>query len=171
VASRTTYPGCGDVLPLVDIPYAGYFHASDECWGSFSEALARAVADPTLDSAGHQVLVDGYAVQHAGGSHPDKSVAIHLTDLYLVFEHGVHPARVAPMLQRLADSVESWPRLEPPERISGTTASQIVRAGDTPATLRLIRRLGEETWTLWGPHRGTVDGLAGRIFGHGDAKG
>lgn len=170
VDSYTTCPGCGDVLPEVDIPYNGYFQTSDECWGAFSEALARAVGNAALAWEGHQVLVDGYAVQHAGGPHPDKSVAIHLTGLHLVFERGIPPGRVAPLLQVLAGAVKRWPRLEPPRRTSATTASQIVRAPDARAALTLMKRLGEETWMSWEAHHDIARELADRAFGTLDPR-
>ena len=47
----------------------------------------------------HQLTVDAYAVQHAGGAHPDKSVGVHLCGLHLVLVQENAPPSVPPLLQ------------------------------------------------------------------------
>src|SRR5260370_6277984 len=100
-------------MPLTDRGYDRQFHASAECWSLFEEVLAAEFQNPILFRQVHQLTVDTYAVQHAGGRHPDKSVCVHLVGLHLVLEKDVAPAEVPPRLQRLARQA-SWPHLDPP---------------------------------------------------------
>ena len=95
-------PGCGLELPPGKRTYGRKFHASAECWSVFEEVLAAEFQNPVLFGQVHQLTVDAYAVQHAGGRHPDKSVCIHLVGLYLALERGVAPVDVPRQLQRLA---------------------------------------------------------------------
>jgi hypothetical protein len=77
-------PGCG--LPITADPratYDGYFNCSPECWSIFTEVIGREFSNAVLFGQVHHLTVEAYAVQHAGGSHPDKSVDIHLAGLYL----------------------------------------------------------------------------------------
>jgi hypothetical protein len=66
------------------------------------EVLASEYSDAMLFASSHQLSVDTYAVQHAGGAHPHKSVAIHPVGLYLVLEAGLRPTDVPCRLQSLA---------------------------------------------------------------------
>ena len=64
------------------------------------------------------MTVDAYAVQHAGGPHPDKSVDIHLCGLFLVLERGFKPVTVPPMMQRIVSTIDVWPHFAPPREDS-----------------------------------------------------
>ena len=59
--------------------------------------LAREFQNAPLFGQIHQLTVDAYAVQHAGGRHPDKSVCVHLVGLYLENELGIKSTDVAPI--------------------------------------------------------------------------
>lgn len=82
--------------------YDRKFNASAECWSLFEEVIAAEFQNPVLFAQVHQLTMDAYAVQHAGGQHPDKPVCIHLVGLYLMLERGVTPMEVPPLQQRLA---------------------------------------------------------------------
>jgi len=58
--------------------YQGYYNTSPECWDVYTEVLGSEFSNPVLFGQVHQLSVDTYAVQHAGGAHPDKSIAIHV---------------------------------------------------------------------------------------------
>src|SRR5438067_2147473 len=113
-------PGCALEMPLSERIYDRKFHASAECWSVFEEVLAAEFQNPVLFGQVHQLTVDAYAVQHAGGQHPDKSVCVHLVGLHLMLERSVRPVEVPPRLQRLA-SRTSWPHLDPPEERAALT--------------------------------------------------
>ena len=77
-------PGCGLEMPISQRDYDRKFYASAECWSVFEEVLAAEFQSAVLFGQVHQLTVDTYAVQHAGGHHPDKSVCVHLVGLHLV---------------------------------------------------------------------------------------
>ena len=98
-AGTSICPGCA--LDMPRRPGAlntSYYHASAECWTVFGEVLAAEYSNAVLFGQVHQITVDAYAAQHAGGQHPDKSVGVHLSGLYLVLVKDVRPMAVAPML-------------------------------------------------------------------------
>jgi hypothetical protein len=114
-SAESRCPGCGLVMPAGSaIPYDGYFNASNECWSVFTEVVGREFSNAVLFGQVHHLTVEAYAVQHAGGPHPDKSIDIHLAGLYLMMERSVRPSAVAPYMQKLADRVRDWPHFDPP---------------------------------------------------------
>ena len=111
-SAETACPGCRLRMPIrASASYDGYYNTSAECWLVFTEVIGAEFGNALLFGNAHQLTVDAYAVQHAGASHPDKSIAIHLCGLLLVLERNVRPPEVAPMLQRLAEVVEHWPTI------------------------------------------------------------
>jgi len=73
--------------------YYGYFNASPECWMVFTEVLEAEFSNAVLFGQVHRLTVDAYAVQHAGGPHPDKSIAVHLSGLHLMPSKASVPQR------------------------------------------------------------------------------
>ena len=112
-------PGCGLVMPKRESATShGYYNASPECWLVYTEVLAAEYSNAVLFGQAHQLTVDTYAVQHAGGPHPDKSVDVHLCGLHLVLQQGWKPVTVPPILQRIAGVIEAWPHYDPPPQIA-----------------------------------------------------
>ena len=133
-------PGCGLVMPKREVAtYHGYYNASPECWLVYTEVLAAEYSSAVLFGQVHQLTVDTYAVQHAGGAHPDKSVDVHLSGLHLILEQKQRPVAVAPMLQRLASVVDAWPHFAPPS-MGGAQARRAGTAGE-PASRATPRPL------------------------------
>jgi hypothetical protein len=160
----TTCPGCGLGMPLSERSYDRKFHASAECWSVFEEVLAVEFQNGELFRQVHQLTVDAYAVQHAGGRHPDKSVCIHLVGLYLTEERGVAPMDVPPLLQRLANNT-SWPHLDSPESRAPLTVYDVAVA-DTPQIHELrVRKWAAEVWKTWSPHHEAARELARNLHG------
>ncbi len=56
----------------------GYYNGSPSV-GASTRKCWRRILQRVLFGRVHQLTVDTYAVQHAGGLHPDKSVTVHLT--------------------------------------------------------------------------------------------
>ena len=116
--SDVACPGCGLVMPRRDAATShGYYNASPECWLVYTEVLAAEYSNAVLFGQIHQLTVDAYAVQHAGGEHPDKSVDVHLCGLHLALEGGHKPPTIPPILQRIASRVDVWPHFAPPPQI------------------------------------------------------
>jgi uncharacterized protein DUF5946 len=162
--TESTCPGCGLTRPASGAVYDRKFHASAECWAVFEEVLAVEFQDATIFGRAHQITVDTYAVQHAGGRHPDKSVCVHLIGLYTAIECGVTPGEIAPRLQRLVSKMNSWPHFEiPPGRARLTVHDVALALGDREAHVAKVRAWGLEVWECWSPHHAAVRALAAGI--------
>jgi len=154
----TRCPGCGLEMPSGGREYTRKFHASAECWSVFEQVLAAEFGNAVLFGQVHQMTVDAYAVQHAGGNHPDKSVCVHLAGLCLMLEKGVAPVRVPPLLQRIARRA-AWPHLEPPAGLASMTIRDVALSGSMEAHVERVRRWAGEVWELWRPHHAAAHEL------------
>jgi hypothetical protein len=132
----------------------------------FEEVLAVEFQNAVLFGQVHQLTVDAYAVQHAGGQHPDKSVCVHLVGLYLMLERSVSPVEVPPLLQRLA-STASWLHLDPPEARASLTVFDVAVAETLDAHALRVREWAAEVWSAWSPHHEAVRELARGLVGPG----
>src|SRR5262245_60657373 len=150
VLPTSTCPGCGLEMPRSERGYDRKIHASDECWSLFEEVLAVEFQNAVLFGQVHQLTVDTYAVQHAGGQHPDKSVCIHLVGLYLVLDRGVAPVKVPPILQHVATRT-SWPHLEPPDVRPSLTVYDVAIAETPEMHASRVREWATQTWRAWEP--------------------
>ncbi|HSB10513.1 MAG TPA: DUF5946 family protein [Blastocatellia bacterium] len=157
-------PGCGLEMPLSERTYDRKFHASAECWSVFEEVLAAEFQDPVLFGQVHQLTVDTYAVQHAGGQHPDKSVCVHLVGLHLVIEQKLAPVEVSPLLQRLVSGT-SWPHLDPPAERASLTVCDVALADSSQTHAQRVREWAAEVWRTWRPHHGVARELARDVSG------
>ena len=139
--------------------YDGYFHTSPECWQVFTEVLASEYSNAVLFGRIHQLTVDTYAVQHAGGRHPDKSVGIHFAGLYLMLAQGASPTDVPRLHQRLAERVDQWPHFEPPSRKVALTILDIALSATAEDHVRLVRDWAHEVWDAWAQHHSEIEDL------------
>jgi hypothetical protein len=135
--------------------YSGYYNASAECWSVYTEVLGAEFGNSLLFGQAHQLTVDTYAVQHAGGPHPDKSVAVHLAGLHLVLEHAVKPTSVPPLLQRLAAAVQRWPHFSPPD-MRGAPMVFDIALSSSAGHSALVRQWAEAIWRAWSLHQGAI---------------
>ncbi len=143
-------PGCGLGMPRKDgSTYDGYFNTSPECWAVFGEVLAAEFSNAFLFGRVHQITVDTYAVQHAGGKHPDKSVAVHLSGLHLVQDRGFQPTSVPPLLQQLAATVEVWLHFDPPMPAVAMTVFDVALAESVEDHIKLVREWSSLVWKSW----------------------
>lgn len=164
--TTTACPGCGLLLPVdADATYDGYFHASPECWAAFTGVQGMQLAEPALYGRARQLTVDAYAVQHAGGPHPDKSVDLHLAGLLFVLERDVPPTGVPPLLKRLADAVEPWPHFPSPERRGTLTIGDVARARPPDQHVAAVRQWAGEVWRSWTAYHADVAALVERNLG------
>ncbi len=139
--------------------YDGYYNVSPECWALFTEVLGTEFSNALIFGQVHQITVDTYAVQHAGGSHPDKSVGVHLSGLYLILERGFRPPYVARRLQQLAAAVEVWPHFPPPALPYALTIFDIALAERPEAHVGVVRQWSSEVWEAWSGYHTEVAAL------------
>lgn len=158
-------PGCGLRMPGREgAPVTGYYNTSPECWSVYTEVLGYEYGNPALFGQVHQLTVDAYAVQHAGASHPDKSVGVHLCGLYLVLEQGHRPPQVPPLLQRLAEAVNVWPSF-PPVQSRGLTVLDVALADSVEAHSALVSEWSAGVWESWSAHHAAIQHLVAQHVG------
>lgn len=146
-AMESICPGCGLAMPRrVNACYDGDYNTSPECWEVFTEVLGKEFSNALLFGRVHQLTVDAYAAQHAGGHHRDKSVVIHLSGLHLVLERGLRPTVVPPLFQQLATVVRVWPHLPPPAERSAMTVFEVALAESVEDHARLVRGWAQSVW-------------------------
>jgi hypothetical protein len=166
-AGTSICPGCA--LDMPRRPGAlntSYYHTSPECWTVFGEVLAAEYSNAVLFGQVHQITVDAYPAQHAGGSHPDKSVGIHLSGLYLVFVKDVRPMAVAPMLHEIASSISAWPEFQRPAAAASHTILDVaLGAGDWETHVNTVREWGLDVWRSWQPQHRVVHEIVQRVIG------
>ena len=157
--TENTCPGCGLEMPRCKLTYDRKFHASAECWSLFEEVLATEFQNAVLFGQVHQMTVDAYAVQHAGGRHPDKSVCIHLVGLHLMLVRAVAPMKVPRFLQRLATR-PNWPHLDAPAERASLTVFDVALADSPEIHAQRVRQWASQVWLAWTPHHNAARELA-----------
>jgi hypothetical protein len=137
------------------VSYDGYFNSSPECWVLFEEILAGASGDPQYQPV-HQLIIDAYAAQHAGGKHPDRSVIVHLAGLYAAFELKMPFAQIPPLLKRLATAAAAWPHLVPPEFPAPLTVLELATADGAAEGVPMAGTWAQAVWNSWAEQHETV---------------
>jgi hypothetical protein len=159
--TRQRCPGCGAEFAPTYAAYDRKFNASAECWTAFEAVIAVEFQSAALFGQVHQLTVDAYATQHAGGRHPDKSVCVHLVGLHLVIERGVKPPDVPARLQRLASDTTQWPHFEQPADAGAFTIQHVLEAhGESAEHARRVREWAAAVWESWRGEHERIRGLA-----------
>lgn len=161
-------PGCGAVLPPVHAAEPSRLNASDACEAVHSEVLGYACEHPVMLRY-HQLTVDTYGAQHAGGSTPLIRVGYSLAGLWLALEHGFSGEDVRAVHRRMGRPTADWPAFqapEPPQRWATVldVAEAGVRARSEAGHARAIGRWSENVWSVW-CGSGTDDAVEGMLRG------
>jgi hypothetical protein len=104
-------------------------------------------------------------VQHAGGPHPDKSVAVHLSGLHLVLEQKQRPIAVAPMLQRLASRVDAWPHFALPSSSGSITVFDVALSKSMSDHIEAVKRWAALVWKEWSDYHSDIAHFVSRHLG------
>ena len=156
-------PRCGLRLPVKKSASSHrYINASPECWDLFTEVLATEYSNPSLFQQIHELTVDGYAVQHPGGKHPDKSMGIHLCGLHLMLERNIPSSKIPPLHQRLGNAVETWPHFSPPPDLGSVTVFDVALAGSEEEHAEKVWLWAHAVWQTWARHHDAVADLVAR---------
>ena len=143
-------PGCGLLMPQKEsLECNSYYNVSPECWELYTEVLAAEYSNAFLFGRIHQLTVDSYAVQHAGGKHPDKSVMIHLIGLHLAFVRGFQSFQIPAMLQKIASAVHTWPHFEPLEEKVPITVFDVALSSNAEEHIEIVRKWAGLIWNAW----------------------
>jgi hypothetical protein len=157
-------PGCGLAMPPRKTNTSGsYYNTSVECWDLYTEVLGTEYSDPVLFGQVHQLTVDSYAVQHAGGPHPDKSVTVHLCGLYLALEKGIRSPYIPPLLQRLAAAIDVWPHCEPPAEKVALTVFDVAFCDSSEDHARVVREWARAVWAAWSEYHAELARLVSQL--------
>lgn len=148
--------GCGIALAPFDGPTHRYIESSPACWALYGELLAREFSDPLYFTA-HRLSVDAYAAQHPGreSRQSTQSVAVHLMSLYAIFERGMPPAAVTPLLDRFVKA-GGYEWMPPPPLRGRLTVAHPLAAGDAVEHGRRVTEWARDVWEAWGPQHGTI---------------
>jgi hypothetical protein len=154
-------PGCGLRMPArkSTTTTRGYYNVSDECWDLYTEVLETEYSNAFLFGQVHQMTVDSYAVQHAGGPHPDKSLDVHLFGLYLGLVKGIRSPYIPPLLQRLVAAIEVWPHYEPPTERALITIFDVAFCDSTEDHIRVVKDWAQAVWESWSKYHAEVGRL------------
>ncbi len=150
-------PGCGLTAPESAGPTPEEHSASAACWAMYGQVLARSYTNPGYRAV-HQVVVDSYAAQHAGGTsrREVQSVGLCLMTLCLFVENGVDPAQGPTLHKQMVAHRPDFTWLTPPDQRGLMTIADVFRARDADEHSRLVRDWGRQVWQAWAPHHATI---------------
>ena len=139
-----------------------YINASPECWDLYTEVLAIEYSNASLFQQVHELTVDGYAVQHPGGKHPDKSLGIHLCGLHLMLDRDIPSANIPRLHQRIADNIEAWPHFPHPPDLGSVTVFDVALASSAEEHAEKVWQWARSVWRAWSPHHAAVAEMVAR---------
>lgn len=156
-APAGTCPGCGSADPEVTGPPPAELVASAACYDRFTALLARSYRDPGARRL-HQLIVDAYVAQHAGGRsrREVQQVALCLMTLCLFCEDGCDPADGPALHQQMVRRRPPFRWLQPPSGHGPLTAADALAAQGPAEQERVLRRWAEQVWRSWAAHHATV---------------
>lgn len=161
-------PGCGLRLPAGDWEPAPGLNGSGECWQVNAEVVGFEVAHLELVRRFHQLTVDAYGAQHAGGASSALRVAYSLVGLHLALDHGMPGHEVRGVHQHMGRRDPSWPALHPPDEPGGVTILDVAEAGVMVGSVEghaaETTRWAEAVWQSWHAQHAAVAALTDRVL-------
>ncbi len=151
--SRTACPGCGVDLPPTTSAEPSALHASPACEALHHEILGFAHEHPVMLRY-HQLTVDTYGAQHAGGPAPQIRVVYGLAGLWLSIEHDFSGEDVRAVHRRMGRPTADWPSFDPPAPPQHwLTVADVAEAGaharSEAGHARAIAQWSESVWETW----------------------
>lgn len=153
-------PGCGLTLPASTDLHARS-NASEACWQLYGEVAAHEAVHVVVLGLLHQLTVDTYGAQHAGGSAARIGVAFALIGLRLSLDEGWSGGEVRDAHQHLAANFRDRPEFAPPVERTWMTVYDVALATSPDEHARLVRRWAAEVWAAWEQVREDVVALLG----------
>ena len=155
--AATTCPGCGLVAPDHGEPAPAEHRASAACSAAYGQVLARSYTDPACRRV-HQMVVDAYAAQHAGGTtrRQVQTVALCLMTLCLFVEDDVDITEGPALHKAMVAHRPDFTWLAPPPRPGLLTVADVLTAESPTEHCRVVREWGAQVWQAWSPHHATV---------------
>lgn len=178
----TVCPGCGlalpdaasprdvasprDAAPARDAPLARdrRRNASAACWRLYGEVLGYESQHIAVLGRLHQLTVDAYGAQHAGGGTPPIGPTFGLLGLRLALEDGWTGRQVRDAHLYLARTFRDWPTWDPPPRPAQLTVFDVAGAGSPEAHADSVERWARAVWASWTAEHGRVAALVGALL-------
>jgi hypothetical protein len=143
-------------------------NASPECWRLYGEVEGFEMAHPSLVGRFHQLAVDAYGAQHAGGDTAYIRVAYSLVGLYLAIDRGMTRIQIREVHREMGRPDPSWPPFPRPDATGVVTIVDVADAGFRAASVDghadAVQRWAGDVWAAWGERREAVAGLAARLL-------
>lgn len=162
-------PGCGLRAEAGGIPLDRPLNASPECWGLHAELVGYELNHVALVGRCHQLTVDAYGAQHAGGPTGRRYVAYSLVGLCLALEDGRSGIDVRTAHQRMGPPMDWWPAFPRPHDTGRLTVADVIAAGARVDSVEghadLVERWARDVWDAWGSQHADVRNLVRRLFG------
>ncbi|NLR81385.1 DUF5946 family protein [Chitinophaga eiseniae] len=151
--SKIICPGC--LLQLADAQLApsDRYNASGECEDLFNELSIRTFAMKHPDFR-HQLAVDAYGAQHAGGVSKPMTTAYALIGLYLALEHGFTGRQVQHVHSIIVK--QTWEQLTPPATPAGITVQDALKAPGGDELYAAMQKWARAVWDSWAPYHNWV---------------
>ncbi len=113
----------------------------------------------------HKLTVDTYAVQHPGVDVPAarRSVAIHLSRLYLLLEHKLPIDQVNAAMPKISARKDQFPWLAPPS-MDGTLNVRSLHAASPASHEAALQAWATSVYNAWHEHHATIRGHCAGLF-------
>lgn len=151
--ARAACPGCGIVLPEITAVELPVLHSSAACAAVHAEILGYELQHPVMLRY-HQLTVDAYAAQHAGGDGSPARTAYSLVGLWLAIEHGFSAEDVRAVHRRMGTPTAAWPTFTPPgppqQWLTALDVAEAgVRQGSVGGHARAAGQWADSVWAVW----------------------
>ena len=128
-------------------------HATAACESVLHEVLGFEFQHPVMLRY-HQLTVDAYGAQHAGGDAPPIRVAYSLAGLWLALEHGFSAEDVRAVHRRMGRPTAEWPVFTPPVPPQRwLTVLDVAEAGvrqhSSGGHARAAGQWAQSVWSAW----------------------
>jgi len=154
-------PGCGLMLPSKNSAQHSRYHASGECHELFNQFMActRTLYDKDFI---HQIAVDTYGAQHAGGATKSITSAFGLIGLCLALEHNYTGREVQKVHMKIPK--QNWEKLELSGISGNFTVSEVLKAESGQELKILIYKWASSVWQSWSHHHKKIREITSEIL-------
>jgi hypothetical protein len=160
-------PGCGVVQAAGDWIASGRGNASAGCELLLSEITGYESQHPELARC-HQLTVDTYGAQHAGGGTKQIRVAYSLVGLHLALDRGISGIGVRTAHSMMGKPRPDWPVFDRPASPGTVTVRDVAEAGaradSVPGHAAAVTRWAVAVWGSFAGCRADVVALTDRLF-------
>jgi len=131
-----------------EVPATARYNASAQCLALFHtlSGIHFDEADPAFI---HQVAVDCYGAQHAGGPARPITAVFSLVGLCLHLEHGFTGKQVQAAHAAMARGQKNWPVLLAPSVRYPVTVDSVVQCETASARTVQLKVWAQATWDAW----------------------